>query len=173
MKKILILLGLLLLPTLAEAQTSRNPCYNTTGQTGTPNCIGVGTATPLPVTPLAATNGGATPYHLVAANTNNSTSLKASAGTVYSIQLGGIGSAPAYLKLYNKATAPTCGTDTPVAQYIIPAASTAAFGGGSNVSLPVGKNFSTGIGFCVVTGIASNDNTAVAAATFIINIDYK
>ena len=36
----------------AEAQTSRNPCYSDKGQTtqGIPNCIGVGTSTPLPVT---------------------------------------------------------------------------------------------------------------------------
>ncbi len=35
---------------MAEAQTSRNPCYTTQGQTGgIPNCIGVGTTTPLPV----------------------------------------------------------------------------------------------------------------------------
>jgi hypothetical protein len=60
MKKILILLGLLLLPTLAEAQTSRNPCYTTSGQSGTmPNCIGVGTATPLPTT-TSAPGGGIT-----------------------------------------------------------------------------------------------------------------
>lgn len=51
MKKIFLIL-LLVCPQLAEAQTSRNPCYNT-GQGGginsSTNCIGVGTSTPLPV----------------------------------------------------------------------------------------------------------------------------
>lgn len=56
MKKILIILGLLLVSSVAEAQTSRNPCYNTTGQTGLPNCIGVGTTAPLPV--VATPPGG-------------------------------------------------------------------------------------------------------------------
>ena len=48
MKYFLILISLIF-ASVAEAQTSRNPCYNTTGQTGLPNCIGVGTAAPLPV----------------------------------------------------------------------------------------------------------------------------
>lgn len=124
-------------------------------------------------TPTATATGGATQTSFVAANSNNATSLKASAGTVYSVQLAGIGSAPAYLKFYDKASAPTCQSDTIVSQFIIPAASTAANGAGSNVSIPVGKNFATGIAYCVVTGIAANDNTSVAAATYVVNIDYK
>jgi hypothetical protein len=124
-------------------------------------------------TGICGPSGGATSTFAIAANSNNSTNLKASAGTVYGVQLSGISSAPAYLKLYNKATAPTCGTDTPIAVFMIPANSTAANGGGSNVSLPVGKTFTTGIGYCIVTGIANNDNTSVAAATFAINIDWN
>lgn len=57
----LIILSLLISPQLAEAQTSRNPCYTTgpQGNTGLPNCISVGTYTstnawgPLPVGGLA------------------------------------------------------------------------------------------------------------------------
>ncbi len=117
----------------------------------------------------AAAAGGATPHFVVAAATNNSTSLKGSAGTVYAIQTGSIAaSAPYYLKLYDKATAPTCGTDTPVSVFVIPPANS-----GNNVSVVVGKAFTLGIGYCVVTGIANNDNTAVPAANLLINIDYK
>ena len=53
MKKIILALAFLASFTgFAEAQTSRNPCYTDKGQTtqGIPNCIGVGTSTPLPVT---------------------------------------------------------------------------------------------------------------------------
>jgi hypothetical protein len=150
---------------IAQNLTTVNGSVNSSIPPGT-NPIGA-------VSPLAAATGGATQYHLVAANSNNATALKASAGTVYSVQLASIGAAPAYLKFYNKATTPTCQTDPVVKQLIIPAASTAANGGGSNVSIPVGSDFSAGIAFCVVTGIADNDNTSVAAATFIINIDYK
>jgi len=123
--------------------------------------------------PTAAATGGATAGNEIAPNNTTGINLKASAGTVYGVQIGGIGSAPAYLKLYNKATAPTCGTDTPIKRLIIPAASTAALGAGSNISFPVGVAFSLGIGYCVTTGIADADTTAPAASTFLVNIDWN
>jgi hypothetical protein len=75
-KKLFLILSLLLLPTLAEAQTSRNPCYTTGAQSnnGIPNCIGVGTATPLPVY-----QGGATFTNIT---TDTDTVIKTSAGTL-------------------------------------------------------------------------------------------
>jgi hypothetical protein len=120
----------------------------------------------------AVTSGGWTPNHLVAAASNNSTNLKASAGIIHAVQGYGVGSAPAYIKLFDKASAPTCGTDVPVKVIMIPAAATAANGAGA-VNNIIDVQFSTGIGFCVVTGIANNDNTAVAAATFLVEIDWK
>lgn len=89
------------------------------------------------VIPCVAISGGGcgtpTQFHLIAANTNNSTLIAAGSRTVTGAQVSGIGAAPAYLKFYNKATAPTCGTDTPVKVLMIPAASTAANGAVSNV----------------------------------------
>ncbi len=127
--------------------------------------------TPWLVTPAAGTTGGSSQYHLVAANSTNSVSVKGSAGVVYSIQTGNIdASAIAYLKLYDKATAPTCNSDTVVKTIVIPANS---LGGGNNVSIPVGAGFTSGIGICVTGGIADNDNTAVAASKILINIGYK
>lgn len=120
----------------------------------------------------AVTTGGWTPTSFVAANSNNATSLKASAGIVHAVEVYGLGSAPAYLKFYDKASAPTCQSDTIVKAIMIPAASTAANGAGSN-AIVMDAQFSTGIAYCVVTGIAITDNTAVAAATFVISIDYK
>ena len=123
--------------------------------------------------PVASTLGGATPYNLIAASGTNSTLISAGVHTVYGVQLANIGAAPAYLKLYDKATAPTCGTDTPKAVFIIPAAATAANGGGSNVAIPVGKAFALGLGICTVTGIDNTNSTGVAASNVAINIDYK
>lgn len=114
-----------------------------------------------------------TPFKLIAANTNNATNLKPTPGRIEGIELGGIGAAPAYLKLYDKATTPTCGTDVPVKVLIIPAAATAANGAANNVTIPDGFSFLLGIGFCVVVGITDADNTAPAAATYIVNIDYR
>lgn len=115
--------------------------------------------------------GGDQQFHLIAANTNNATLIAAGEHTVHGVQVSTIGAAPAYLKLYDKVTAPTCGTDTPKKVIAITAAATAANGMANNVSL--GSSFQQGLGFCVVTGIADSDNTAPAAATFNINIDWK
>jgi hypothetical protein len=116
---------------------------------------------------------GSNQFHLVAANSNNSTLIAAGSHNVYGAQLGGIGTAPAYLKLYDKATAPTCGTDIPNKVLIIPAAATAANGSASNTAIALGAVHAFGLGICVVLGIADNDNAAVPAATYIVNIDWK
>lgn len=111
-------------------------------------------------------------YSLIAANSTNATSVKASAGTIYEISLANISaSATAYLKLYDSASAPTCGSGTPVARYLIPFASTG--GAGSNLAINLGKSFSTGIAFCITAGIADADTTAVAASTVLVNLTYK
>lgn len=123
--------------------------------------------------PSSAQLGQSAQFHLIAANSNNATVIKSRSGIVTSVQLGGVGSAPAYLKFYDKATAPTCGTDIPTKVLIIPAASTAANGGGSNITISLGVAFNIGIGICVVVGIADADNTAVPAATYVINIDWQ
>lgn len=119
-----------------------------------------------------ATGGGSTTGNIVANNTT-AVVVKGSAGTLYGAQLYGIGSAPAYLKIYN-ATSATCGSGTPVKRLMIPAASTAANGAGSNIAFgDVGVDFSTGITYCVTTGIADNDTTAPAASTYLVNLDWK
>lgn len=126
-----------------------------------------GSSSPVVPTPALST------WHLIAAATTNATSVKGSAATVFSCQLGGI-AGPAFLKIYNKATAPTVGTDTPVKTLIIPVASTAANGAGSNISFgPGGLTLATGFAAAVTGVITDADTTAVAAASFAINCDYE
>ena len=116
--------------------------------------------------------GGASTSGAIVPNNTTAVVLKASAGTLYGVQLAGLGSAPAYLKLYN-ATSATCGSGTPVKRLMIPAASAAANGAGSNISFgPQGIAFGTGITYCVTTGIADTDTTAPAASTFLVNVDW-
>lgn len=125
------------------------------------------------VTHSVAANGGATPTGNIAANNTTAVVVKASAGTLYGVQVYGIGSAPAYLKIYN-ATSATCGSGTPVKRLMIPAASTAANGAGSNITFGVaGVAFSTGITYCITTGIGDSDTTAPAASTFLVNLDWN
>jgi len=107
---------------------------------------------------------------IMAASTN-ATSVKASAGAVYNVTVYNSSSTLAWLKLYNSASAPTCGSGTPVARYLIPAV--ASGGAGSNIDIAAGSAFSTGIAYCVTGLLADADTTATAAGTMAVNITYK
>jgi hypothetical protein len=117
-----------------------------------------------------ATTGGLTMDRTISAASTNSTNVKASAGQLYSVQVFNTNAAARYLKLYNDASAPTVGTDTPVKTMTIPG-NTA--GAGLVINWDKGLTFSNGIGFGLTTGVADNDTGAVAANELVVNIDYK
>lgn len=122
------------------------------------------------VSTYAHTAGGATPYKLVSAATTNATSVKASAGNVYMITASNVNAAVRYLKLYNKASAPTVGTDVPVFTFAIPG-NTA--GAGTNIPVPtVGLNFSTGIALALTTEATDAGSTGVALSEIVVNLAY-
>lgn len=118
----------------------------------------------------AATSGGWTPYNLPVAATTNATSLKSSPGQVGLVSLANINASPRYLHFYNKASAPTVGTDTPVATFIIPGN---AAGAGNNLSIFVGLEFSTGIAFAVTTSIVAANSAVSSANEVNVMIGYK
>lgn len=121
---------------------------------------------------IAAATNGYTLAKLVGAATTNATSLKASAGTVGLITAANTATTPRYLKLYNKASAPTVGTDVPVAVFIIPGSTTT--GAGTNIPVPPqGLNFSTGIAYAITTGITDADTTAPGANEVVVTFGYK
>lgn len=136
-------------------------------------CVGVNSSGQMTVLQSASAAGGS---NLAAASVPNNTTavvVKSSAATLYGVQLYGIGSAPAYLKLYN-ATSATCGSGTPVMRLMIPAAATAANGNTNNVTFSsIGVAFGTGLTYCVTTGILDTDTTAPAASTFLVNLEYQ
>ena len=72
-----------------------------------------------------------------------------------------------YLKLYNKASAPTVGTDVPVLTLAIPATGSLNIHGGSN-----GIRFGTGIAWALTTLSTDADATAVAATEIKVAISY-
>lgn len=117
-----------------------------------------------------STNSGTSNFSLIAAATTNSTNVKNAPGVLTEITVYNNATAMAYLKLYNSASAPTCGSGTPVGRYLIPGGSN---GAGSNVTLSLGKAFSTGISFCITGAIGDADTTAVAANQYIVNMTYK
>lgn len=113
-------------------------------------------------TPVAYT----THVRICTASTN-AVSVKASAGNVYGWYLSNThATAWRYFKLYNKASAPTVGTDTPVDVIAIPP------GGAANVNFVDGIAFSTGIAFAVTGGVANADTTITAADDCVINLYY-
>jgi hypothetical protein len=117
-----------------------------------------------------ATTGGVSTVGrlLSSAATTNATSLKASAGRLFKIR--GLNNAASirYLKLYNKASAPTVGTDVPV--ITIPLRASADF----DIDLGVyGYFFSTGIAYAITGAVADADATAIVAGDILaLNIWY-
>jgi len=109
-----------------------------------------------------------TPYKLNSAATTNATSVSATANTLlYGYYISNTNAtAFRYVKFYNKASAPTVGTDTPVLVLAIPG------GGAANVSFPAGINFTTGLAFATTTGAADSDTAAVALNEVIVNLVY-
>ena len=103
---------------------------------------------------------------LTTAATTNATSLKTTAGTVYALTFTNTSASAVYLKLYNKATAPTVGTDVPLATIPIPATSfyTCELG-------RVGLRFATGIGYAITGAITTADTTAITAGS-LLTISY-
>jgi hypothetical protein len=116
------------------------------------------------------TSGGLTTGTLISAASTNGTSLKASAGQLFFIQATNINAAVRYLKFYNKASAPTVGTDVPVLTFAVPGN---AAGAGFLVEVTNGLVFSTGIAFALTTGSSTADTGAVAASDLIVNLGYK
>lgn len=106
---------------------------------------------------VSATANGGTTSRINAAATTNATSLKASAGQIYTIDVFNAAAYNVFLKLYNKASAPTVGTDTPVMTIPIQA------GGGFAKTWPMGLPFSTGIAYAITKLQADSDTTVVVA----------
>lgn len=120
------------------------------------------------VQPTASTSTGgvSTYHHLISAATTNATSVKTSAGSVISIVVTNSSAAIKYFKLYNKSSAPTVGTDTPIL--------TLGVGAGQTVSYipPVYSRLATGIAYALTGGIAVADTTAVALNDLSVHISY-
>ena len=115
----------------------------------------------------ASTTGGSTPSHTMSAASTNATSLKASAGQVYGLSISNANAAARYFKLYNKASAPTVGTDTPVLTLQVPANGTVIR------AYPVGLALGTGIAWAATAVITDADTTAIGANDLSVDIDYK
>ena len=119
-------------------------------------------------TVAAVTNAGtpaapATPYILNSAASTNEVLILTGSSGLQAFYATNTGAAVAFVKLYNKATAPAS-TDVPAMIIPVPA----AVGGVPGVSPPVdcgfsGHRFALGLGIRITGLVADNDTTAVAA----------
>ena len=114
---------------------------------------------------IPAVTGGLSIYrniNLVASGVN----IKSSAGQIYGWFLFNNAATVRYVKLYNKASNPSVGADTPIMTIPLPP------GAGANVNFTSGIVFSHGIGIGATTGVTDGDAGAPAANEVIVNIIY-
>lgn len=128
-------------------------------------------ATALPISPRPNTTGanGTTPYKLISLATTNANVVKNTGGNLYSIVAIGLTSTVRFLKFYNKATAPTVGTDVPVMTIPVPANTQ---GAGISIPFSMGVNFPLGIAIAITAGSADSDVAVIGAGDVLINLTY-
>lgn len=140
------------------------------GQTVAGQSVGVA-VTSMPTTTVTgtvtATNTTPTPLNINSAATTNATSVKTSAGTLFALIASNTAASPRFIKLYNKASAPTVGTDVPVLTIPIAASATAQIDLGT-----LGYRFATGIALAITGLAADSDTTAIAANEVKVLISY-
>lgn len=161
-------------PTVGRYFRIRASAY-TSGTVGATIIYSAGTPPVVPPTSMALNSGsgliggvhigsGATPTSLGVTSTasTNAGVAKASGGQLGAVTISNPSAATIYFKLYNKATAPTVGTDTPTA--IIPVAATSTV---THSWPPNGLRFNAGIAYAITAGMAATDTAAIAAGVLV------
>lgn len=104
-------------------------------------------------------DSGLTDTRVNAAASNNATSLKASAGNIFEIDLYNAATYPVFAKFYNKASAPAPATDNSLLVWTAPIAA----GTRLSRSFAYGFQFSTGIAYAITKLQSDTDNTSLVA----------
>ena len=118
---------------------------------GTVGVTGVVAATTTPVATGSALS-------VVTAATTNGSLVKAGTGILSELTISNVTAATINVKIYNKATAPTVGTDVPIMTIPVPAKEFISYNFGA-----IGKRFALGLGLAVTAGAAATDTAAVTA----------
>jgi len=92
--------------------------------------------------------------------------VKGASTEVYHMHIGNTNASAVFVHFYNKATAPTTGTDVPVMTYLIPSSGVYA------EELVDPAWFPLGFGVSCTTGSADNDSTPPGTA-IVVNFIYK
>jgi hypothetical protein len=113
---------------------------------------------------VATPKGGASSYRSIDLGVTGLIA-KATPGKLISIHAHNVNAATRFLKIYNKATAPT-EADTPKLTIPLPTGNSTFFLGDSGV------DFTAGISVRATTGLADNDTGAPTASQTIVNLTY-
>lgn len=105
----------------------------------------------------------ATPYFVNSAATTNGALILTGTSGLQAFYATNIGATAAFVKLYNKATAPTVGTDVPEMIIAVPAAVAGVPGAVEITPGFNGYRFALGLGIAITGAVADTDTTAVAA----------
>lgn len=102
-----------------------------------------------------------------AANSTNATSISAVAGRLKWVKARNNTATDRFLKIYDKASAPTVGTDVPVMILTVPA------NGALDLSIKGdGLKFTLGLGWAMTANKVNSDSTAVAADSMRVDFAY-
>lgn len=142
---------------------------DTNGLVGLDMPLPAGTANIGTVNAIQVVNSapGSTPVSVNSAATTNAAVSKATAGVVLNVSANNTTVVAKYIRFYNKATAPTVGTDVPILVVTVPASSSKEIEFGT-----FGKRFSNGIGLAITNAAPVLDATVVAAGDVQLAYDY-
>ncbi len=160
---------------LRTALATDSPGIITTGTAGSASSQvlsiqGIASMTPVQTSLTPVTTGGLSILSTITPNNTTAVVVKSGAGQLYKVRATNNSGTIAYIKIYN-ATSATAGSGTPVDRIMIPAATTN--GAGIVDTTDIGAAYSTGITYCLTTGIADNDTGAPAASTYLVTFYYK
>jgi hypothetical protein len=126
----------------------------------------VSDSNPMPIKVVAQTTGGLESWRDIDLGATGQ-NIKAAAGQVKGWYIYNKSISERYIKFYDKAIAPTVGTDTPKLTIALPPQSA------SNVNYADGIQFSNGIGIGATKGVADGNTDNPESNDVIANIFYK
>lgn len=152
------------------------PVVIASNQSAVPTTVSSGTLTlssnptviPSTVVSVAqSTTVGLTISSVIISTTTNATLVSSTPRSLYKIEVFNISSTPAFLKMYNLASAPTAGSSLVAARY-------AAVPNGFISTTDIGDLYTTGLSYTFTTNMADSDTTVIAnSSTYIVNLHYR
>lgn len=142
----------------------------TSSTPGDPGAAAVDPDGTVHVRQVAGAGWGNLPGGSISTAGTNTTLLKNTAATVYNITLCNTSAITSkYVKFYDKATTPTCGTDVPKLRYIIPP----GVGCIPVLQSSMGTGFVNGLGYCITGGLLDTDTTNVSLGDAFVDVSYQ